>query len=304
MRIAKNIRHAIVAGLAGATVAAATFAPAMAYADYKGYQDVAANHWAASSGVIDWADRNDIVNGFPDGSWGADKPIDRAQAAAILYNLAGNPPVTGSPQFSDADTLGWARTAATWAQQQGIFTGTEHADGRVTFDPWSPLTREQAAKILCVLSGSKGANPAIVDQFPDGNSVSGWAKSVVAWAAKNGIMGNGGSLNGNSVCTRAEFVSMTRTTDNRIMHIIDDHTDWDDDWDDRFDDWDDDWDDDRFDDDDDWGDQDDDRWDDDWDDNDNWDDDWDDNRDDQDDWDDDRWDNDDDNDDWDDRWDD
>ena len=286
MRISKSVRFAITAGLVSATVAAATFAPATAFADYKGYTDVPVNHWAVTGGVIDWADRNGIINGFPDGSWGVDQPVDRAQAAAILYNLAGNPPVSGSPQFSDADTLGWARDAAAWAQQQGIFTGTQHADGRVTFDPWSPLTREQAAKILCVLAGSTGSDPAILNNFSDRGSVSSWAEGVVAWAVQNGIMGNGGSLGGTRACTRGEFASMTRPADNRIMHIIDDHTDWVDDWDDRYDDWDDDWDDDRFDDDDDW---DDDRYDDDWDDDrfddddDRYDDDWDDDRDDDDD---------------------
>ena len=153
MRIKDKARLAIAVGLASATVAATALAPATAFADYKGYHDVPANHWAVTGGVIDWAEYNGIINGFPDGSWGADMTVNRAQAAAILYNLAGQPKVTGSPQFDDAASLGWATTAATWAQQQGIFTGTVHADGSVTFDPWNSLTREQSAKILSLPRG-------------------------------------------------------------------------------------------------------------------------------------------------------
>ena len=320
MRIKDKARLAIAVGLASATVAATALAPATAFADYKGYHDVPANHWAVTGGVIDWAEYNGIINGFPDGSWGADMTVNRAQAAAILYNLAGQPKVTGSPQFDDAASLGWATTAATWAQQQGIFTGTVHTDGSVTFDPWNPLTREQSAKILCVIAGGRAGNPSALSRFPDDDSVSDWARGVVAWAVENGVIGNGGYLGGNLSCTRAEFASMTRTTDNRFLHYaIDDWDDdglwgddddddrWDDDWDDRYDDDDDDdddWDDRYDDDDDDW--DDDDRYDDDdddWDDDDRYDDD--DDNDDDDRWDDDRYDDDDDrydDDDWDDRW--
>ncbi|MDN0064753.1 S-layer homology domain-containing protein [Collinsella ihumii] len=321
MRINDKACRAIVAGLASVTVAAAAFAPATAYAAYKSYHDVPADHWAATSGVIDWADRNGVINGFPDGSWGADQPVNRAQAAAILYNLAGQPAVSGEPRFDDASELGWAKTAATWAQQQGIFSGTVHADGRLTFDPWDSLTREQAAKILCVLAGNRAGNTSVLNRYQDAGSVSEWAREVVAWAVQAGVMGNGGALNGNQPCTRSEFVSMTKTTDSRFLHYGDEwDDDWDlddDGWDDDRDDWDDDWDDDRYDDDDDqwddgWDDDHDDNWDDDhddgWDD-DRFDDDWDDDRDDNDDDDDDDddrddWDDHDDDDDRDDRWDD
>lgn len=303
MRINDKACRAIVAGLASVTVAAAAFAPATAYAAYKNYHDVPADHWAATSGVIDWADRNGVINGFPDGSWGADQPVNRAQAAAILYNLAGQPAVSGEPRFDDASELGWAKTAATWAQQQGIFSGTVHADGRLTFNPWDSLTREQAAKILCVLAGNRAGNTSVLNRYQDAGSVSEWAREVVAWAVQAGVMGNGGALNGNQPCTRSEFVSMTKTTDSRFLHYGDEwDDDWDlddDGWDDDRNDWDDDddWDDDRWDDDDDqWDDDHDDDWDDNWDD-DRFDDDWDDGDDDRDDWDD----NDDDDDD---RWDD
>ena len=299
MRRFSKVRLAIAAGLATATFAAAAIAPVTAYAAYGNYSDLSSNHWAVQGGVVDWAEKNDIINGV-NGEWLPESQITRAQAAVVLYNLAGNPQVSGVARFDDNDILyrdySWALNAITWAQRKGIFTGSVNADGSVNFNPGDILTREQAAKILCVISGGSSGNPATLNRFPDRASVSAWATGVVAWAAENDIMGKGGQLSANSSCTRAEFVTMTKSTDHYIHPEVDD---WDDDdWDDWFDDDrfdDDDWDDDDwYDDWDDWyedqfdDDDDDDRWDDDWDDDDRFDDDDDDDRfDDDDDWDDD-----------------
>ena len=328
MRRLSRVRSAIAAGLAAATFAAA-IAPVTARADYAGYRDLSASHWAVKSGVIDWAERTGAVDGYGD-TWGPDRPVDRGTAAEILYKLAGRPRVSSGTTFADADELGWAANAAAWACETGIFKGYGNPDGSVTFDPWSPLTREQAAKVLRVVAQSRSVNPSVLSGYADKSSVSSWASGSVAWAVDSGVMGNGGSLNGTGTCSRVEFVAMLKSTDDRV-HFDDDYwegdfhdrdDDWDDDdrwaqawdddrfgddWDDddRFDDddgwdddrddddWDDDNDDDRFDDDDDRFDDDDDDWDDD-----RFDDDWDDDRDDDDDWDDDR------DDDDDDRWDD
>ena len=299
----RTARLAIAAGLVTATFAAA-IAPATASAAYGGYSDVSQSSWVVQEGVIDWAETNGAVDGNSDGTWGVTTIIDRGTAAEILYKLAGRPKVSGSTNFADSDTFGWADKAIVWAQRAGIFSGNIHTDGSVTFDPWEPLTREQAAKVLRVVARSRSVNPDAIRGFQDKSTVSGWAAGSVAWAVENEIMGKSGYLAGGSNCTKAEFVSMLMSTDRRVDfdddYFEDRFDDPDDYWDDD-DDWDDLWDDDRWDDDDDedWDDQwdDDDRWDDDdddWDDDDRWDDD------DDDDWDDDdRWDDDDD-DDWDD----
>lgn len=295
MRKTSRVRLAIAAGLAIATFAAA-IAPVTAYAGYAGYSDLYEDHWAVREGVVAWSEKNGVVDGYEDGTWGAERAVDRATAAEILYKLAGCPRVTSRPAFADADSLSWAADSVAWAQQMGIFSGNVHADGSVTFDPWSPLTREQAAKVLRVIARAQSVNPSVLSGYGDRSSIAAWAAGSVAWAVDNDIMGKGGSLNGGGTCSRAEFVSMLKSTDERVR-FDDDY--WDDRFDDRDDDWDDDelwedaWDEDR------WDDDDDDRYDDD-DDDDRYDDDWDDDRyDDDDDWDDDRWDDDDD-----DRWDD
>lgn len=307
--MSNKVRLAIAASLATASFAMA-ITPATALADYRGYSDIPANHWAVTEGVIDWSENHHVVNGMGNGTWGLGNTITRAQAAQMIYNLAGRPAVTARPQFTDSATFDWAEDAIAWASTMGIFTGYENPNGLPTFDPGAPLTREQAAKVLRMVSRSRSGNTGILSNYPDAGSVSSWATGSVAWAVENNIMGKGGFLSGNAPCSRVEFVSMLKSTDDTVHFNDDDHY-----WDDRFedfdddrfdDDWDDNWDDDDRFDDDDWDDDDrfddddDDRFDDDddgWDD-DRFDDDWDDDDDRDDDWDDDR--DDDDDDDWDD----
>ena len=144
MRIKDKARLAIAVGLASATVAATALAPATAFADYKGYHDVPANHWAVTGGVIDWAEYNGIINGFPDGSWGADMTVNRAQAAAMLQrtaNLLGTVSRSKSMTFNDAGTISsYARESVDFVTSCGIMNGK--GEGR--FDPKGTYTREQA----------------------------------------------------------------------------------------------------------------------------------------------------------------
>ena len=67
----------------------------------------------------------------------------RAQIVQILYNLAGKPAVAGTTPFTDL-TNDWYQNAILWAYQTGVVAGTS----ATTFDPESPVTREQVATIL------------------------------------------------------------------------------------------------------------------------------------------------------------
>ena len=60
-----------------------------------------------------------------------------------------------------------------------------------------------------VCYGSVSDPDSVISRFADADSISDWARSAVAWAVQNGIMGNGGSLNGKGSITRAEMAAMT-----------------------------------------------------------------------------------------------
>ena len=104
----------------------------------------------------------------------------RAQIVQILYNLAGEPAVTGTAPFTDL-TNDWYQNAILWAYQTGVVAGTS----ATTFDPESPVTREQIAVILMgyadmVQHLKHTWTPADLSAFPDGASVSDWAQAAMA----------------------------------------------------------------------------------------------------------------------------
>lgn len=74
---------------AGATVAlaAAIAAPTAAFADYLGFTDVPADHWAAESQVIDYAVGRGVFKGYDDTHFGPDDPVTRGQVAVVMYRI-------------------------------------------------------------------------------------------------------------------------------------------------------------------------------------------------------------------------
>lgn len=194
----------------GAALAAALGAPAAAGAEYLGYGDLGAGQWYVDSGLVDWAEEHSVVNGYPNGNWGADDPLDRAQAAAILFNWSGDPAPSEPATFDDAAELGWASGACAWAQDEGVFNGSRNPDGTVTMDPWDRITREQVATVLFNMSGDDEGSESSLAAFPDGGEVSAWARGAVSWGVEHRVLGNNGEINPTDPCTRAEFVAMLR----------------------------------------------------------------------------------------------
>lgn len=208
-------RLAVTAGLS--TVFAFGLAVSTAQAEYAGFPDVNQNDWYAS--VVDWSNEHHAVNGFPDGTWGPNETVDRAQAITIVYNLNGSPSVEGQTEdFSDVNSGSngdWFAPAVIWGKAQGVAHGY---DGTTLFGPYDKLTRQQAATLL--MNYVKGAAPSddVLGQFPDGSDYDGWAKAGLSWAVKAGVISGVDSrdANGNPVklldakglCSRAQFVAM------------------------------------------------------------------------------------------------
>ena len=182
---------------------ALTATPTMAFAEVSGFTDVNPGDWYA--GTVEWATENDVIHGPQPGIWDPLGEVDRAQAATILFNYSGDEAPTEPATWADASTFGWAADSLAWAQDEGVFNGYDGPYGNV--GAWDKLTREQAATILCNMFGTP-SDESMVDQYADANSVSGWARGAVAWAIDHGIMGSGGFLAGQTVCSRAEFVTM------------------------------------------------------------------------------------------------
>ena len=148
-----------------------------------------------------WADdgirycvTHQLMSGIGNDLFGPKLTTTRAQIVQILYNLEGEPKVTGTTPFTDL-TQDWYQDAILWAYQTGVVAGTSST----TFEPDRPVTREQIAVILMeymtrVLKLERTWTPADLSTFPDAGSVSDWAKDAMADAVGLGLIS--GASNG------------------------------------------------------------------------------------------------------------
>ena len=155
-------------------------------AAYEQFQDIDRNAWSYDG--IAYCVARGLMSGTDTHTFAPHAVTTRAQIVQILYNLAGEPAVTGETKFTDL-TQDWYQDAVLWAYQTGVVAGTS----ATTFSPNDPVTREQiavmflefAAKILDMHSVGPGAD---LSAFPDGGSVSGWARDAMADAVALGLI--------------------------------------------------------------------------------------------------------------------
>ena len=156
------------------------------------FSDVTKN-WAYPG--IQYCVTHKLMSGTGGDKFAPTMTTTRAQIVQILYNLEGEPEVSGTTPFTDL-TQDWYQDAVLWAYQTGVVAGT--GDG-TTFDPGLPVTREQIAVILMeyadrILNIKRTWTPADLSGFPDAASVSGWAKDAMADAVALGLIS--GTSNG------------------------------------------------------------------------------------------------------------
>ena len=165
----------------------ATGCPSAGFTDVPGE-----DNWAHAG--IDYCVANGLMSGIGNNLFGPKLTTTRAQIVQILYNLEGEPKVSGTTPFTDL-TQDWYQDAILWAYQTGVVAGTSST----TFEPDRPVTREQIAVILMeyvtrVLKLERTWTPADLSTFPDADSVSDWAKDAMADAVALGLIS--GASNG------------------------------------------------------------------------------------------------------------
>jgi len=110
------------------------------------FSDVTSNTWCRDA--VLWASSAGVVNGFGNGTFGADQGITRQQFVAILYRYAAYKGYdTGASAslstYTDSEGL-WAADAMRWALTKGILTGRTAS----TLAPDGAATRGQTATFL------------------------------------------------------------------------------------------------------------------------------------------------------------
>ncbi|MBR2472009.1 MAG: S-layer homology domain-containing protein, partial [Clostridia bacterium] len=139
------------------------------------FPDVAGDH-ANAEAIKHYADAG-VINGYPDGTFGPDKPITRGEFVKMLMVYAGNEKVntegvvTGFPDVDGAEgkESHWAHPYIKTAVDLKIVNG--YPDG--TFKPDDNVKYEEAIKMMvCYLGGEDAAKDKVkgttYDVYPEG----------------------------------------------------------------------------------------------------------------------------------------
>ena len=137
-----------------------------------------------------------LMSGMGNGSFAPGEYTTRAQVAQILYNLHGNPEVSGGTPFTDVPEGAWYQKAVTWAHSVGIVNGVT----ATTFSPNANITRQDFVLMLMrylnnVRMVDRTWKPDDLSRFVDAGSVGSWAldamKDAVAINAISGVTVDG-----------------------------------------------------------------------------------------------------------------
>lgn len=148
------------------------------------FTDISSSDWFFEK--VQYVYENNIMVGVSNTKFDPYATLDRAQAVQILYNLEGQPRVTGSTSFSDVAGH-WAIQAIQWASEEGIAAG----DGDGTFRPNDSITREEFAQMLYNYSRYKWYDISAsgdLAKFQDTDKVSDWAITAIKWANGHGLI--------------------------------------------------------------------------------------------------------------------
>ncbi len=158
--------------------------------------------------AVRWAVEKGVTTGTTATTFSPSAPCTRAQLAAFLWRLAGEPESTRDLTFTDVRADAWCAKALRWAAEQGVVTG--YADG--SFRPDQTVTRIQAVAMLYRYARAQGMDTTqggmAVREFDDFAAVPAYALEAAGWAVNAGILrGAGNRLMPNAPCTRAQIVT-------------------------------------------------------------------------------------------------
>ena len=136
--------------------------------DKNSFTDVKATNWFNVE--VSTMANGDYITGYPDGTFGGNKNITRAEFAAILVRFIGIQDTTCN--FNDVDQNHWAYDYIATAVTAGWITGYEDN----TYKPNQPITRAEAMTIINrVLNRGVNENSELLDfkVWPD-NQIGDW----------------------------------------------------------------------------------------------------------------------------------
>lgn len=128
-----------------------------------GFSDVSSSDFYYSAAL--WAQKNGVIKGYGDGTFGGERLITREEAAVMLANYAN---FKGYDTASDKAALmrisgwreadSWALDSLGWCVDQGLMSGKDTPSGAY-LDPMGSTWRSAMAKMIMVLDCDVFGNP-------------------------------------------------------------------------------------------------------------------------------------------------
>lgn len=137
-------------------------------------------HWAESQ-IINFVS-NGYVGGYPDSTFRPNNSITRAEFVKIFNKYFGLTKTSGKV-FNDTTTH-WAKSEIDIAVTNGVANGVSATE----FKPDEPITREQAAVMICNYKKISDKNHDKINKYSDKGNVSSWAKDSVEGVIEKGYM--------------------------------------------------------------------------------------------------------------------
>jgi len=128
------------------------------HATTNDFSDVPENKWYNE--FVSSMAKGGYIVGYPDGTFGGDRNITRAEFVTILVKFL-DAPISGTINFSDVSTTHWAYSYIVTAVNAGWISGYE--DG--TYKPNREISRAEA---ISILNRVLNRNPETIDDILDG----------------------------------------------------------------------------------------------------------------------------------------
>ncbi|MCC5635840.1 DUF1565 domain-containing protein [Nostoc sp. CHAB 5844] len=183
------------------------------------FKDVPANFWAKS--YIEALASQNIIAGFPDGTFKPNEPVTRAQFATIITKALNPSAKRSAINFQDVPSNFWAFAAIKSAYQSQFVSG--YPDG--TFKPQQQIPRVQALVALANGLGLTANNQNALGFYNDAAQIPNYAAGPVAAATVRQLVINYPTvkqLEPNRQATRAEvaaFVYQALVNAGRVQPI-------------------------------------------------------------------------------------